>query len=158
ALAAVTGGFAVVNSNSFDAAFSRIVRENSSYYVIGYSSTNDHRDGRYRRLQVRVKRPGLQVRSRAGYLGPLGRESVPVEPKRLAPLNAAVPNAVGSAVATPGLPLRVCAAPFKSAQGEASVAMAFEIDGAPFTLAERNGSMVGGVEVSYLATDAQNKV
>jgi VWFA-related protein len=61
ALASVTGGFALTNSNSFDQAFDRIVRENSSYYVLGYTSSNDRRDGRYRRLQVRVKRPGLQV-------------------------------------------------------------------------------------------------
>jgi len=158
ALGAVTGGFSVVNSNSFDAAFSRIVRENSSYYVMGYSSTNDRRDGRYRRLQVRVRRPGLQVRARAGYLGPLGREPVPVEPKRTTPLTPSVMSAVNSAVATNGIPLRVFAAPFKSAQGEASVAMALEIDGSALTLVDRNGAMTGVVEVSYLATDAQNKI
>ena len=51
ALAQATGGFAVVNTNSFESAWDRIVRENSSYYVIGFSSTNERRDGRYRRLQ-----------------------------------------------------------------------------------------------------------
>jgi len=158
ALAEVTGGFALVNSNSFDATFSRIVRENSTYYVIGYSSTNDKRDGRYRRLEVRVKRPGLQVRARAGYLGPMGREPVAPAPKRTTPLDAAVTTAIGSPVATTGLPLHVFAAPYKSGQGEASVAMAFEVDGRALTLTEQNGSMVGGIEVSYLAVDAQNKI
>ena len=74
ALAQVTGGFAVVNSNSFEDAWSRIVRENSAYYVLGFSSTNDQRDGRYRKLQVRVKRSGLQVRGRDGYVAPLRNE------------------------------------------------------------------------------------
>jgi len=157
-LASVTGGFALTNTNSFDQAFSRIVRENSSYYVLGYSSTNDRRDGRYRRLEVRVKRPGLQVRARGGYLGPMGRERVPVEPPQRTPLNAAVTNAVRSPVATSGIPLRVFAAPYKSAQGEASIALAIELDGSALTLAERNGLMVGGVEVSYLAVDGQNKI
>jgi VWFA-related protein len=158
ALARVTGGFALTNTNSFDQAFSRIVRENSSYYVLGYSSTNDRRDGRYRRLEVRVKRPGLQVRARGGYLGPMGRERLPVEAPARTPLNPAVTNAVRSPVATTGIPLRVFAAPYKSAQGEASIALAFEMEGSAFNLVERNGLMVGGVEVSYLATDGQNKI
>jgi hypothetical protein len=158
ALADVTGGFALTNSNSFDQAFDRIVRENSSYYVLGYTSSNDRRDGRYRRLQVRVKRPGLQVRSRGGYLAPLGKERRTPEPKRTTPLEASVTTAVGSPVATPGIPLRVFAAPYKSAQGEATIALAFEIDGASLSLADRNGTMVGGVEVGYLASDAQNKI
>jgi VWFA-related protein len=158
ALARVTGGFALTNTNSFDQAFSRIVRENSSYYVLGYSSTNDRRDGRYRRLEVRVKRPGLQVRARGGYLGPMGRERMPAEPPRRTPLSPSVATAVGSPVATTGFPLRVFAAPYKSAQGEASLALAFEMDGTAFNLAERNGLMVGGIEVSYLATDGHNKI
>jgi len=158
ALARVTGGFALTNTSSFDQAFARIVSENSSYYVLGYSSTNDRRDGRYRRLEVRVKRPGLQVRARGGYLGPMGRERLPAEPPARTPLNAAVTNAVRSPVATTGLPLRVFAAPYKSAQGEASVALALEMDGSAFNLVERKGLMVGGIEVSYLATDGQNKI
>ena len=36
-----TGGFAVVNRNDFRDAFQRIVDDNSSYYVMGYYSTND---------------------------------------------------------------------------------------------------------------------
>ena len=158
ALAGVTGGFALTNTNSFDQAFTRIVRENSSYYVLGYTSTNDRRDGRYRRLDVRVKRPGLQVRSRGGYLAPMGRERVPVEPPQRTPLNASVTTAVRSPVATTGIPLRVFAAPYKSAQGEASIALAIEMEGSAFTLVERNGLMTGGVEVSYLAIDGQNKI
>src|SRR5262245_5070557 len=157
-IARVNGGFSLSESNSFDQAFTRIVRENSSYYVIGYSSSNDRRVGRYRKLQVRVKRPGLQVRARGGYLAPLGREPRVVEPKRTTPLNAAVTTAVGSPIATSGVPLRVFAAPYKSAQGEATIALAFEIDGAALSLANKDGMMVGNVEVGYLASDAQNKI
>ena len=60
-LAANTGGFAAVNQNDFNSAFDRIVQENSSYYVLGFYSTNERRAGRYRKLEVRVKRPGLRV-------------------------------------------------------------------------------------------------
>ena len=45
-LATSTGGFAAVNQNDLNGAFDRIVAENSSYYVFGYYSTNERRDGR----------------------------------------------------------------------------------------------------------------
>ena len=64
-----TGGFAVVNQNSFRDAFQRIVDDNSSYYVMGYYSSNDRRDGRFRKIEVKLpNRPGLTVRARKGYV------------------------------------------------------------------------------------------
>ena len=65
-----------MNQNTLDGSFARIVRENSEYYLLGYSPINDAQDGTYRRLEVRVKRPGLQVRSRSGYFEPRGRRPV----------------------------------------------------------------------------------
>ncbi|HZI79657.1 MAG TPA: VWA domain-containing protein, partial [Vicinamibacterales bacterium] len=53
-LAANTGGFAAVNRNDFATAFDRIVQENSQYYLLGYYSNNSRRDGRFRKIQVRV--------------------------------------------------------------------------------------------------------
>src|SRR5688500_2402611 len=95
AIAEVTGGFALANSNNFDNAFERIVRENSTYYILGYYSTNEKRDGGYRRLNVRVKRPGLQVRARNGYLAPTGRapSSAPAVVRSVSP---ALADAIGS--------------------------------------------------------------
>ena len=52
-LAEETGGVAS-GRNDFNQAFDRIVQENSSYYVLGYYSTNDRRDGRMRNISVRV--------------------------------------------------------------------------------------------------------
>ena len=40
-----TGGFAAVNQNDFRDAFARIVQDNSSYYVLGYYSSDERRDG-----------------------------------------------------------------------------------------------------------------
>ena len=49
-----TGGFAVLNQNDFRNGFSRILDDNSSYYVLGYYPTNDKLDGRFRNVQVKV--------------------------------------------------------------------------------------------------------
>jgi VWFA-related protein len=66
-LAADTGGRAFTDTNDFGEAFSRVQRDMSAYYLLGYSSTNATKDGRFRRIQVRVKRDGFRVEARAGY-------------------------------------------------------------------------------------------
>jgi VWFA-related protein len=66
-LATDTGGRAFTDSNDFGEAFARVQRDMSAYYLLGYSSTNATKDGRFRRIQVRVKRDGLRVEARAGY-------------------------------------------------------------------------------------------
>ncbi|MDP9322855.1 MAG: VWA domain-containing protein [Acidobacteriota bacterium] len=66
-LAADTGGRAFTDTNDFGEAFARVQRDMSAYYLLGYSSTNAAKDGRFRRIEVRVKRNGLRVEARAGY-------------------------------------------------------------------------------------------
>ena len=66
-LAADTGGRAFTDTNDFGEAFTRVVRDMSAYYLLGYSSSNTVKDGRFRRIQVRVKRDGYRVEARAGY-------------------------------------------------------------------------------------------
>jgi VWFA-related protein len=66
-LAADTGGRAFTDTNDFGEAFARVRRDMSAYYLLGYSSANSVRDGRFRRIQVRVRRDHLRVEARAGY-------------------------------------------------------------------------------------------
>ena len=65
-----TGGRAFFDSNSFGAVFDRVVNDTSAYYVLGYSSTNPTRDGRFRRIKVRLKRQDLKLEYRSGYYAP----------------------------------------------------------------------------------------
>jgi VWFA-related protein len=156
-IATATGGFALNNSNSFDNAFNRIVQENSTYYVLGFSSTNERRDGRNRKLDVRVKRPGLTVRSRTGYMAPLRNERPPAPPKPSANVSVGVAEALRSTVAVNGLPVRVFAAPFKRASRDATVVAAVEVDASQLGLVEKDGTHVGALEVSYFSVDMKNK-
>ena len=66
-LAADTGGRAFTDTNDFGEAFARVQSDMSAYYLLAYSSSNAARDGRYRRIQVRVKRDGFKVEARSGY-------------------------------------------------------------------------------------------
>ena len=66
-LAEATDGLAVLNNNDLDAGLKRISDDLSSYYLLGYYSTNGKLDGRFHSLKVRVKRSGVDVRARKGY-------------------------------------------------------------------------------------------
>ena len=66
-LAGATDGIALVNSNDIAKGLTRVVDDLSSYYLLGYYS-NGKLDGKFHSISVRVKRPGVQVRARRGYL------------------------------------------------------------------------------------------
>ncbi len=156
-LADATGGFAAVNRNDLDGAFDRIVTENSSYYMLGFYSTNDRRNGRYRKLEVRVNRPGLRVRNRAGYYEARGR--APNQPA--APGNVVAPalsDALGSPLPVTGVPMKVFAAPFKGTAPNAAVALALEIDVRNLDFVEGNGTFNEQIEIAYTSVNNQGKV
>ena len=65
-----TGGKAFFDNNDFSPAFAQIQRDSSAYYVIGFNSANRARDGRFRKLQIKVNRPGVKLEYRPGYYAP----------------------------------------------------------------------------------------
>lgn len=156
-LAEDTGGFAVVNQNDMSGAFDRVVRDNSSYYVLGYYPTNERRDGRFRNITVRVKRPGAQVRARRGYVAPRGKAPNATAPTGVSPLLASAMEAMASPVAVRGIPMRVFAAPIKGEAPNAVVAVAVEVNVDGFGFLESNGSFNDRLELSLSAVDTQGK-
>ena len=68
-LAENTDGTWIMNTNDIDAPLKRITDDLSSYYLLGYYSSNTKLDGKFRDITVRVKRPGTRVRARRGYRG-----------------------------------------------------------------------------------------
>jgi VWFA-related protein len=66
-LAADTGGKAFMDTNDLSGVFSVVQKDTSAYYVLGYTSSNHLKDGRYRRLKVAVNRPDVKLEYRAGY-------------------------------------------------------------------------------------------
>lgn len=68
-LALNTDGAVVFNTNDLKAGVAKMMSDLSSYYLMQYYSTNVKVDGRFRQIAVRVKRLGVQVRARPGYLG-----------------------------------------------------------------------------------------
>ena len=154
-LGAATGGFAHVNSNNFNDTFARLVQEQSVYYMLGFNSGEDKDNGRYVPVKVTLKRPGLKVLSRDGYLAPFkGKDSVrPIERR------PGVESALGSPIPVGGVALKAFAAPFKGKGRTASIVVALEMDPHGLGLSELpDGSMRGSATVRVVPTDVRAKV
>lgn len=152
-LAEETGGFAAINRNDYRDTFARIIADNSSYYVLGYYSNDTRRDARFRPIDVRVRRPGLQVRARKGYLPPRGRPSAPAAPTSTG-TSAELREALGSPLPVSGLGLAASAAPFRGANRKSAVSVTLEIDGSALKFEPKGDLFAGQVEVSMIAFDA----
>jgi VWFA-related protein len=66
-LSSDTGGKAFFDSNDFGAVFAQVQKDSSVYYVLGFTSNNPLKDGRFRRLKVAVNRPDIKLEFRSGY-------------------------------------------------------------------------------------------
>jgi len=66
-LADDTGGFLVEGSNDLRSAFRRIDEDNQFHYLLTYAPKNAEFDGKFRAINVKVQRPGMQVFARKGY-------------------------------------------------------------------------------------------
>jgi hypothetical protein len=114
------------------------------------------RDGKTRKLQVRVKRPGVTVRARSSYVAPRGKAPEPVAAQPDAP-PAAVSDALGSPLPVTGVPMRMYAGPFKGSASNAAIAIALEVDASHFNFVNRNGAWVEQVDVLTTAMNAAGK-
>jgi VWFA-related protein len=73
-----TGGLMIRNENNIGRALDTVAEDSGRYYVLAYQPANGNFDGKYREIQVRVKRDGVRVRARRGYLAlPTSRMLLP---------------------------------------------------------------------------------
>jgi VWFA-related protein len=136
-VAGETGGRAIVNLNEPALEVPRAFRENDSYYLLGYRSTNQAKDGKFRRVRVRVNRRGTTVRARTGYYALPPARFPTAGPRERARA------AMETSAQAPDLPLRLAVAPVAAARlGDtpaAAVQLGFEAPlsgrpGAPETI------------------------
>ncbi|MGE3840095.1 MAG: VWA domain-containing protein [Vicinamibacterales bacterium] len=104
-LSSETGGRAIVNTNGLMAGLMDITRDASAYYLLGYAPTRTEADGKFHKIDVRLKRKGLRVLARRGYWAPTPQELAPssgpaVPPGITRALNAFSQLVVGRRAAT----------------------------------------------------------
>jgi VWFA-related protein len=155
-----TGGLAIVNSGDLAGGLGRIVLDNSRYYLLGYySDSTKWSRNRFLNIEVKVKRPGVEVRARRGYLPPDTRA---IERAQQADLKNGTSPALRAALSKPvpvgDLALRAFAGPLRSADNKGQVLVSVEVDGAGLRYREQNGRFVESVEVSIVAADERARV
>jgi VWFA-related protein len=120
-----SGGLVVRGGNDLAGALGRAARASRAYYLLGYQPTNPARDGKFRRIEVKVRRPGLGVRARKGYYAP----SAEVAIRRADALDPDVQRALDAPEVAADIPLRLAAyrlAP--PAAGKTKVRLTAEVD------------------------------
>jgi VWFA-related protein len=147
ALAADTGGF-TIKGNDLSPGLGRLSLESRSFYLLGYEPAK-RRDGKFRKIEVQVKRPGVVVRARKGY-----HAGLPEAERQASTSPAGALAAFQGALEGRDIPLRMAAYVLGDAgNGRATVLLSAEADPAAIALEEKDGRLVGGIDsVSSLAS------
>jgi VWFA-related protein len=88
-LAEDTGGVLVGNTNDLGKGLERVTSDLASYYEIAYAPQSGEADGRFRKIEVKVTRRGVDVTSRSGYFALPATDTMPLLPFELPLLAAA---------------------------------------------------------------------
>ena len=151
-----TGGFAALNANDFSSAFTKIVNDNSTYYVLAYYPPSD-KPGKAHTIEVRVNRPGVTVRARKAYMTPRSGASAKGSGTALGDarklMTPEIRDVLDSPMPVSGLTMRVFASPFKGTPPNASVMLGVDLSGRDLRL-DPNDT----ITVSYLAVDPSGKI
>jgi hypothetical protein len=151
--AANTGGRVIMNTSDPAAEVPMIFDENKSYYLLGYHPSNTKTDGTLRRIQVKVNRDHVDVRTRDSYVAPKPGEDAPKN------TNATLATAAASVVPVRDLPLRATVAPFAIPGGRnAAVAIVLGVtQPVPEIAAKERVSVTTELRTTAFTTEGDNK-
>ena len=153
-LAVDTGGFSVENDNDLKRGMERIGRESSTYYLLGYAPLDKRADGRFRKIEVKVARPGVTVRARRGYYAPGG--PLPKGREATSSRDAAIQTALDSPFDLQGVPLRATAYVLGEAEaGKLRVLVTTEADIRALAFEARSGSAKDTLETMLVVAERQ---
>jgi VWFA-related protein len=111
-LAEGSGGVATIDQTNLEPALDRVASDASHYYLLGYVPTDTKRDGRYRSIEVKVKKPGLTVSARKGYVEPDDKALRRAAEARAKGNTGPLADLIRRPVGTTGMPLAVHAVAF----------------------------------------------
>jgi len=76
-LARETGGLSFLNNNDINLGIQKSLQDTQSYYLVGFDPENEKFDSKYHSIKLSVGRSGMQVRTRAGFIGRIEPERRP---------------------------------------------------------------------------------
>jgi VWFA-related protein len=154
-VSADSGGFTVRNTNDLSQGIQRIAGETQAYYLLGYVPSNAARDGKFRKIQVRLASGrGLQVRARKGYFAPGDTGRTALEARK--GTDPVLQGALDSPWAEDGIPLRMTHyVGDERTLGKAAVLVATEVDVRGLAFEEQEGRHLA--EVQFLLVVAHRE-
>jgi VWFA-related protein len=152
-LALDTGGRTYYDINDFGQAFTGVQQDNSTYYLLGYSPSNTKSDGRFRRIHVEVKRPGVKIQARPGYYAPKNFRQFTAEDKEVQ-----LEQAMNLDEPFVDLPLAVETASFRSADQKYYVVLAAKIPGSSISFLNKSSSHRTEFDFAWRASDSAGHV
>jgi VWFA-related protein len=152
-VASETGGTTVSGTNLLP-QLTRIANEGRAYYLLGYSPRNTARDGKFRKIEVTVNRPGVTVRARGGYFAASPDKGAPQpDPDKLNPdVRAALDSPFGAS----GIPMRLTSYVLgPQVGGKVQTLLVAEADLASLGLQARNGRYTAMLDSYVLVHDRE---
>jgi VWFA-related protein len=149
ALAEETGGFGLRNTNNLAGGASRVAAEAGAFYLLGFHPPEGKRADAWRKLKVSVKRKGLEVRARRGYV----LRSTTTASKKDDKGSPMAARAVDTAHEITEIPVRAMVYALEPTEKDATrVLVAAELDTARVTFEGSGKSRVAKLELRVLAT------
>jgi VWFA-related protein len=145
-LAEGTGGFLIANTNVLRAPMRRIGEDIATHYELAYRPASDRYDGHFRRIQVKVLRPGLKVQSRTGYFA-----LPPLRGHVLLPFELPLLHALGESPLPRAFDYRAGTLQFRRTRESAQCVMVFELPIRNVTLVDDLATKSYRTRVSFLA-------
>jgi hypothetical protein len=145
-LASETGGVAIFNTSDFNSRLNEVSQGLNNYYVLGFQSNNPKRDGKFRRLEVKVDLKGVDLQHRAGYVDPR-----PLDVLAGSKGEKSMLNAISSPSVAAQLPVALRAGYFYESPGLARVLIAARISAAAIELKNKGGRLAGELNVMGVA-------
>ena len=151
-LASDTGGRAFLDSNDFGKIFKSVQDDSSTYYMLGYHSTNPARDGRYRHITVKVNVPGVKVDYRRGYYAPADYQHSTKEDKE-----RQLEEQLASELPATDLPLYLGAAYFRLDGNRFSVPISLVVPGSQIPFVRSSDRDKATLDVIGVVTDKDSR-
>ena len=151
-LAGDTGGRAFLDSNDFGQVFTGVQQDTSLYYLLGYHSTNPARDGRFRRITVRVNRPGVKLDFRRGYYAPADFQHSTRDDRE-----RQLDEELASDLPTTDLPVYLSAAYFRIADRKFYVPVSLVVPGSQIPFTHNNDQDRATLDVLGIVTDPEKR-
>ena len=145
-LASETGGLPIFNTNNLNQGLDKVDLELSNYYVLGFSSTNPKRDGKYRKLEVKSDVKGLKLKHRNGYVDPR-----PADALAGSKGERSLMSAISSPTPITQLPVSFRPVFFYDSPQLARVPISARIQRGTIELKKKGGLMVNAVDVMGVA-------